>query len=180
MLNPPSADDAAIAHVKRSARDELAAEPGIDGSAGSDSCFIMNFARLAPVSHPLAQAADAVRGIAGSQLPWIIGAGSGSLSDDGHLLVRIRGLILASHPSVPVSLRSTNPFPAFRIVVSCLGTGPAGAATIVNVSTGDFEASASGDSDIDARVNIPQPCRAPIVLVIGPSGTANWLAATGS
>src|SRR5580698_9995789 len=124
MRNTASADGAALAHVKRPARDELAAEPGIDRSADSDSCFILKFAKLAPVSRPLAQAAHAVRGIAGSQLPWIISAGAGSLNRDGHLLVRIRGLILASHPSVPVSLRSTNPFPAFRIVVSCLGIGP--------------------------------------------------------
>ena len=180
MRNTASADGAAQAHVKRLARDEPVAEPGICRSADSDSCFILRFSKLAPVSQSLANAAHAVRGIAGSQLPWIIGAGSGSLSRDGHLAVRIRGLILASHPSVPASLRSTNPFPAFRIVVSCLGIGPAGIATIANVSTGDFEASASGDSDINARVNVPQPCDSPIVLVIGPSGTENWLAATGS
>src|SRR5262249_45968916 len=105
--------------------------------------------------------------------------GSGSLSRDGHLLVRIRGLILANHPSVPVSLRGTNPFPAFRAVVSCLSIGPDGAAAIANVSTGDFTASSSGNSEIDARVSLPRPCIAPIVLVTGPGGAELWLAVTG-
>jgi hypothetical protein len=180
MRNIASADSAAQARVRRPARGWLATKPGTGCPADSSSLFIMRFDQLAPVSRPLAPADNAVRGIAGNQLPWSIGAGAGSLSPDGHLLVRIRGLILASHPLVPASLRNTNPFPAFRIVVSCLGIGPADTATIVNVSTGDFEATASGDCDIDARLNVPQPCRAPIVLVIGPTGTANWLAAAAA
>lgn len=140
----------------------------------------MKFDTMTPVAGPYASSANAIRGIAGGALPWVLGIGSGSLSRDGHLLVRIRGLVLASHPPVPASLRGTNPFPAFRVVVSCLSIGRDGTAAITNVSTGDFEASPSGNSDIDARVSLPQPCIAPILLVTGPAGAERWFAATGT
>jgi hypothetical protein len=139
----------------------------------------MKFGTMTPVAGSRTSSANAVRGIAGAGLPWRLVGGSGSLSRDGHLLVQIRGLVLASHPSVPVSLRGTNPFPAFRVVVSCLNIGPDGTTAIANISTGDFEASSYGNSDIDARVCLPQPCIEPIVLVTGPSGTGSWLAMTG-
>jgi len=145
----------------------------------SDCALIMKFDTLTAVAGPYASSANAVRGIAGGGLPWVVEAGSGSLSRDDHLLVRIRGLVLASDPSVPHSLRGTNPFPAFRVVVSCLSIGPDGTAAIRNVSTGDFEANSCGDSDIDARLSLPRPCLAPIVLVTGPSGAEGWLAVTG-
>jgi hypothetical protein len=139
--------------------------------------LIIKFDTLTPVAGP--DAASAVRGIAGGALPWVVRAGSGSLSLDDHLLVRVRGLVLANDPSVPDSLRGTNPFPAFRVVVSCLSIGSDGTAGIRNVSTGDFEADSRGNSDIDARLSLPRPCTAPIVLVTGPSGDGRWLAATG-
>lgn len=143
------------------------------------SALLLRFDTLTPVCGPYANSASVVRGIAGAGLPWLLEGGSGSLSSDGHLLVQIRGLVLASHPSVPVSLRGTNPFPAFRVVVSCLSIGPDGTATTTNITTGDFEASPSGNSDIDARVSIPLPCIAPVVFVLGPSGAESWLAVTG-
>jgi hypothetical protein len=147
--------------------------------ADSGSAVIMKFDTLVPVGGPQTGSAGDVRGIASGGLPWVLEAGSGSLSCDGHLIVRIRGLVLAADPEVPASLRRRNPFPAFRVVVSCLRTGPNGSAIVANVSTGDFAASAEGDSEIDARVSLPQPCIAPIVLVTGPSGTDGWLAVTG-
>lgn len=139
----------------------------------------MTFDTMTPVTGSRANS-NAVRGIAGAGLPWRLVGGSGSLSRDGRLLVQIRGLVLADHPSVPASLRGTNPFPAFRVVVSCLSIGPDGSTAIANIKTGDFEASSSGTSDIDARVGLPQLCTEPIVLVIGPSGTERWLAVAGA
>lgn len=147
--------------------------------ADSGSAVIMKFDTLVPVGGPQLGSANEVRGIAGGGLPWALDAGSGSLSGDGHLIVRIRGLVLAADPLVPASLRRTNPYPAFRVVVSCLLTGLNGSSAVANVSTGDFEASAQGDSEIDARISLPQPCAAPIVLVTGPSGADGWLAVTG-
>lgn len=179
MRKTASAGGAALDNVNGAASDDWTEVPGTVFSEDSWPALIMRFDTMTPVTGPHASSANAVRGIAAGGLPWVLDAGSGSLSSDGHLLVRIRGLVLASHPSVPVSLRGTNPFPAFRIIVSCLNTGADGAAAIANVSTGDFEASSSGNSDIDARVNLPQSCIAPIVLVTGPLGAESWLAATG-
>ncbi len=147
--------------------------------ANSDSAVIMKFDTLVPVGGPQIGSAGEVRGIASGGLPWALEAGSGSLSCEGHLIVRIRGLVLAADPLVPASMQRRNPFPAFRVVVSCLRPGQNGSAVVANVSTGDFEASVDGNSDIDARVSLPQPCTAPIVLVTGPSGTSGWLAVTG-
>jgi hypothetical protein len=144
-----------------------------------DCSLIMKFDALTPVAGPYAGSAHAIRGVAGAGLPWAVEAGSGSLSHDDHLLLRIRGLVLAGDPLVPRSLRGTNPFPAFRVVVSCLSIGPDGSAIVRNVSTGDFEANSRGNSDIDARLSLPRPCIAPIVLVTGPSGVEGWLAVTG-
>lgn len=178
MRETASADGTALGNVTCTSLGDPVPAPGIAASEDSGRALIMTFDTLTPVSGPYASSANAVRGIPGGSLPWVLGVGSGSLSRDGHLLVRIRGLVLASDPSVPAALRGTNPFPAFRAVVSCLSIGPDGAA-IANVSTGDFEASPSGNSDIDARVSLPRPCIAPIVLVTGPSGAESWFAVTG-
>ncbi len=153
--------------------------PGTASPEDPSPVMVLMFDTMAPVTGELANSANAVRGIPGSGLPWVLGAGCGSLSRDGHLLVRIRGLVLASQPSVPASLRGSNPFPAYRVVVSCLSVGAAGTVKIATISTGDFAASSSGDSTIDARVSLPRPCIAPIVLVTGPHGAGQWLAITG-
>ena len=178
MRNPGSAGGTAPDNVNRAAADDPTTPPGGASSEDSGCDLIMEFDTLMPVTASHANSGNAVRGIAGAGLPWVLEVGSGSLSRDGHLLVRIRGLVLASEPPVPVSLRGTNPFPAFRAVVSCLSIGPDGTAAITNVSTGDFEANSRGNSDIEARVSLPQPYTAPIVLVTGPSGAEFWFAVT--
>lgn len=180
MHETASADGMASSSANGASPHARAAVQRIALLEDSGSSLIMQFDTLTPVAGPYANKSNAVRGIAGGGLPWVLDAGSGSLSSDGHLLVRIRGLVLASHPLVPVSLRGTNPFPAFRVVVSCLSVSQDGAAAITNISTGDFEASACGDADIDARVSLPQPCIAPIVLVTGPAGAERWFAVTGT
>jgi len=48
----------------------------------------------------------------------------------------------------------------------------------VNVETGPFPATPTGDSEIDANVKLPSPCIAPIVFVTSPTGA--WFAATGN
>jgi hypothetical protein len=183
MRETASAGSIALDDVIGSVSTKTIAVPNAALLVNSGSALIMQFDTLTPVNGSREESAteespNTVRGVVGGGLPWAIESGSGSLSCDGHLVVRIRGLVLASHPEVPATLQGTNPFPAFRIVVSCLRGGN-GALAVANVSTGDFEASSGGDSEIDARVSLPHPCIAPIVLVTGPSGTAGWLAVTG-
>lgn len=183
LANPVLARTGLATPVGGAAAADRSVVPGAASTEGSAS-LILTFDTLTPVPGPGAGPADTVRGIAGGSLPWLLGTGAGSLSCDGHLRVRIRGLVLAGHPPVPAALRGTNPFPAFRVTVSWLTTGTAEAAgtartaAFASVSTGDFEASPAGDCDIDARVSIPQPCHAPVVLVTGPAGVGNWLAVT--
>ena len=177
MANTASGDGGAP--DSRWAAGDSGAVPGGASSGDSGRDLIMRFDTLTPAAGPYPHSANAVRGIAGARLPWVLETGSGSLSRDGHLLVRVRGLVLASHPSVPVSLRGTNPFPAFGAVVSYLSIGPDGTAATANVSTGEFEASWGGNCDIDARVSLPQPGSAPIVLVTGPAGAEFWFAVAG-
>ena len=152
---------------------------GVAASAGSGPATVLKFSTLAPVTGPYV-GANPVRGVTGGGLPWVITAGTGSLKRDGHLLVQVRGLVLARQAPVPQALRGTNPFPDFRALVSCQSIGAGNTSTVANVSTGDFEANSAGDSTINAMVSLPRPCIAPIVFVTGPTGTDVWFAVTGT
>lgn len=138
---------------------------------------VLRFDRMAPVTGPYVGTANPIRGVPGGGLPWVIRSGRGSLERNGRLVVRVRGLVLASQAPVPVALQGTNPLADFQAVVSCQSIGASGSATVANVTTRDFKANSAGDSNIHARVKLPRPCIAPIVFVTGPGF---WLAATGS
>ena len=153
---------------------------GVAASAGPGPATVLKLSTMTPVTGPYVGPANPVRGVAGGGLPWILTAGSGSLKRDGHLMVRVRGLVLADQATVPPALQGTNPFPDFRALVSCQSIGAGNTAAITNVSTGDFTANSAGDSTINAQVSLPQPCIAPIVFVTGPIGTDVWFAVTGS
>lgn len=143
---------------------------------------------LAPVMKPAAMwpadiyhadSATSVRGTPAGRLPWALDDGWSSIGEDGHLVARVRGLVLAHHELVPVALQGTNPFPWITIVVSCLALRPDSIADYVSIRTGEFEMTRSGNADIDARLSLPRPCIAPVVLITSPSGTSQrWLAAT--
>ncbi|HLJ09582.1 MAG TPA: hypothetical protein VKU82_00260 [Planctomycetaceae bacterium] len=122
----------------------------------------------------------------GGFAPWVIRDGDGVLTTEGHVRIRIRGLLFA--PGVP-NLGGTNPFKTFRAIVSCTTVNAQGETEVVNISTGAFPADAHGDCNIHDKVTLPNPCYAPIILV-GPEGKVAtppdtaitggiWLAATG-
>jgi hypothetical protein len=129
-------------------------------------------------SRGLNRTANPVRGLAGGGLPWMIRSATGSLRQNGHVLVIVRGLVLANASSVPAALRGKNPVPDFRAIVSCQAIGSGNTATVDNVSTGNFKATMAGNSKIDAKVKLPRPCIAPIIFVTAPNSA--WFAATGS
>lgn len=138
---------------------------------------LLAFDTMAPVAPPYTGSANAIRGVNGGGLPWIVRSAKGEVKADGRIEVSVRGLVLADDPSVPPARRLVNPFAGFRVVVSCLTTGAAGAAATVNVSTGEFPASPAGDSEVEAAVDLPRPCIAPVLFVTSPGGA--WFAATG-
>jgi hypothetical protein len=165
--------------VSAAAAQGAAATQGTPAAAPGPAT-VLQFSTMTPVTGPYVGTANPVRGVAGGGLPWVLTAGSGSLKRDGHLLVQVRGLVLARQAPVPPALQGTNPFPAFRALVSCQSIGAGNTAAITNISTGDFKADTAGDSTINATVSLPRPCIAPIVFVTGPTGTDVWFAVTGS
>jgi hypothetical protein len=168
-----------LAAVGGAALVSAAAVQGVAAS-GPGPARVLSFSTMTPVTGPYVGPANPIRGEAGGGLPWILTAGTGSLNRDGHLLVRVRGLVLAKAAPVPPALQGTNPFPDFRALVSCQSIGAGNTATITNISTGEFKADTAGDSTINAQVSLPRPCFAPIVFVTGPTGTNAWFAVTGS
>jgi hypothetical protein len=91
-------------------------------------------------------------------------------------LIAVRGLAVSDDPSVPAPLRGTNDTDEFRGAVSCV-TESGGALERTTVYTQGFDADESGDSDIDAELDLPSPCVAPVVFVL-PANEPVWFAVT--
>ena len=138
---------------------------------------VLEFDTMAGVVRPFTGSTNAIRGVNGGGLPWVIRAGKGEVKAEGRIEVKVRGLVLADDPTVPAARRLTNPIPNFRAVVSCLTVDASGGAATVNVTTGDFPATTTGDAEIEAAIELPSPCIAPVVFVTSPGGA--WFAVTG-
>ena len=65
------------------------------------SATVLKFGRMTSVDGPYVGPANPIRGVLGGGLPWVLTAAAGSLSRDGHLVVKVRGLVLANQPAVP-------------------------------------------------------------------------------
>ena len=140
-----------------------------------DHGTILKFSVMAGVTGPYVGPTNPIRGLPGGNMPWIIADGRGHLKSNGELKLRTRGLILPDPP-----FNFTNPLPTFRAVVSCQSIDASNNATVVNVITDQYPANVSGNSYLDTVVSLPQPCMAPIVLVVHPtSAPARWFATTG-
>jgi hypothetical protein len=135
------------------------------------------FGNMAPFIGP----AGSVRGVPAAGLPWMIHSAHGVLDANGQLNVDVDGLVLANDPSVPPSLRGTNPVPCFAGVVSCR-TASGSAIVTTNLMTNNFPATMpTGNAHIHQKLTLPHPCVAPVILITspGPTGIA-WFAVTGS
>lgn len=142
------------------------------GVAQTDDSTVLEFASMASVTGPFVGTANPIRGVSGGGLPWRISTGQGELKSSGELEVHVRGLVLAAGP-----LTGTNPISNFRAIVSCQSIDGTGNPSVVNISTDNFPATSTGDSDIEGTVEITNPCFAPIVFVTSPTG--RWFAITG-
>ena len=69
---------------------------------------------------------------------------------------------------VPPDLRGINDETNFRALVSCLVSEKKNGKKIstVNVTTAPFPATPTGDSDIDAQLQLPGDCVAPIIFIM--------------
>jgi hypothetical protein len=151
----------------------LGAVFGAIASGPSDK--VLKFERMAPVVAPFTgttSPANPIRGINGGGVPWSIESGVGQLRANGRLHIEVEGLIIPA--------RGNNPVSAFRGVVNCLT--PGSPTDGVNLVTDPFPATMAGDAEIDARVDLPDTCVAPIVFVTNGTGSAPgaWFATTGT
>ena len=157
----------------------LAAGPA---SVASDqgSTKILKFQTMVGVPRPYTGSTNAIRGVPGGGLPWVVGQAMGKLKANGRVQIEVQGLVLDPNDAdvIAAGLAGKNPVPSFKAIVSCMSKDAAGTtATTVNVETALFPASMTGDSEIDGKVNLPKPCIAPIVFVTSPAG--QWFATTG-
>jgi hypothetical protein len=130
---------------------------------------VLEFSRMVGVTGPYLGATNPIRGVGGGGAAWKVASARGELSASGKLEIRVRGLVLVS--------TGANPVPNFRGLVSCQSIDGLGQPSIVNTSTLDFPATATGDADIEAKLSLPSPCIAPIVFVTNTAG--RWFAVTG-
>ncbi len=143
---------------------------------------IMDFDTMVGVPRPYTGSANAIRGVPGGGLPWVIGTAKGKLRANGKLEVKVRGLVFDPNDPTVIErgLANQNPVAFFKAIVSCLSVDSSGNPITVNVSTGNFPATTglgAGDADIEAQLSLPSPCIAPIIFVTNPGGA--WFAATG-
>lgn len=107
-----------------------------------------------------------IRGINAGGAAWIVNdRARGELKTDGSLKIDVRGLTLLS---------GMNPVTDFAAIVSCLDIN----GDAQNLMTDPFPADSSGNSRIEAQVDLPSPCFAPLVFVTSPTGA--WFAVTGN
>ena len=141
---------------------------------------ILEFDSMVGVPKPYTGATNAIRGIPGGGLPWVVRAATGELKSNGKLEVKVVGLVFdPNDPDVIArGIGGTNTIPNFKAIVSCLSRDADGNPTTVNVSTDPFPASPTGNAKIETRVDLPTPCIAPIIFVTSPTGA--WFAVAGS
>jgi hypothetical protein len=147
------------------------ADHGDEGNRPRFFSFIMAFGTMYGVDGPFLDPANAIRGIIGDEAAWKLDSARGFLTKDGHLKIRVRGLIFGDG--------TPNDEDTFRGAVSCLTENEdLGTTPVANVFTEGFPATPSGDSDIDAQVTLPNPCVAPVIFVLAGSED-KWFSVTG-
>jgi hypothetical protein len=161
----------------------VAAWGGDDNSQGENNNHrlpaILAFDTMYGVEGPLLGSANAIRGVVGDEAPWEIAHYiRGRLDTSGRLKIAVKGLVFADDPLSPPDFIGKNDEPTFRAVVSCLTEDASEAIVVANVTTDPFPASLQGDSFIQQKLDLPNPCIAPIIFVIAGSED-KWFAVTG-
>ncbi|HEY5728917.1 MAG TPA: hypothetical protein VIS72_02630 [Anaerolineales bacterium] len=152
---------------------------GPASNASADESKLLEFNSMIGVPRPYTGATNAIRGVAGGGLPWVIAFGKGKVSPEGNVDVLVKGLVFDPNDQAVIDrgIGGTNTVPNFRVIVSCLSKDANGIPTTANVSTGLFPADVEGNAHIKDTVALPSPCIAPIVFVTSPGGA--WFASTG-
>jgi len=152
---------------------------GTVSRASADESKLLEFNNMIGVPRPYTGAANAIRGVPGGGLPWVIEFGKGKVSPEGNVDVLVKGLVFDPNDQAVIDrgIGGTNTVANFKVIVSCLSKDADGNTTTVNVSTGLFPADTTGNAHIKDTVVLPSPCIVPILLVTSPTGA--WFATTG-
>jgi hypothetical protein len=143
-------------------------------AVGKDQAKILDFDTMVGVQGALIGPTNAIRGVNGAGIAWMVEDAKGVLRTNGDLDIKVKGLVFASGANA-----GSNTIPSFRAIVSCLTT----AGAVVNLTTDPFPATqgpateGGGDAHIKTTVALPEPCVAPIVFVTSPGGS--WFTVTG-
>ncbi len=146
---------------------------------GGDNDRIASWKTMVGTPRAFTGATAPIRGVNGGGLPWVVDEGVGRVRADGEVDIKVKGLVLdPNDPDViNAGLAGVNPAPFFKAIISCLTVDESGRSVVRNVETRQFEADADGDCVIKDRVELPEPCIAPIVFVTNANGS--WFAVTG-
>jgi hypothetical protein len=136
---------------------------------------ILAFDTMYGVDGPFVGDGNPVRGVPGDESPWVVDRAFGTLDIDGNLVIVVRGLVFKDNPDP--TLIGKNDEPTFQGLVSCL-TEDGNNVKEANIVTPQFPATNTGDSVIHAKVDLPNPCVAPIVMVLAGS-EFKWFSMTG-
>jgi hypothetical protein len=149
----------------------------VGSSAGRhDGARVIDAQVLAPVQRPFTGTTNAIRGVGGGGVPWVIAHGELEVRANGRVKMEVEGLVIDPAETANPNA-GKNPVALFKVIVSCLSTDAAGAPVTVNVSTPTAPADIAGNSELEAVVALPSPCYAPIAFVT--SGGGAWFAVTG-
>ena len=139
---------------------------------------ILSFGTMYGVDGPFVGDANPMRNVVGDESPWVVGSANGKLDSKGNLSIKVHKLVFKDDPSVPADKRGTNDESEFRGLVSCVTEESETSIGVRNVITAGFHATTTGNSTIHAKIDLPNPCVAPIVMVLAGSED-KWFAVSG-
>jgi hypothetical protein len=153
----------------------LAIAASIPVAAGGQTANLLKSERFVGVPRTLAGTSGAIGAINGAGQPWVIDTAKAVLDVNGNLDLKFTGLLFAPDATPP--LPGTNTIASMKAAVSCMRTDGTRSATFTPafpVTTG----AGAGDGRVEASLDLPSPCLAPVVLITNAGGGA-WFAVDG-
>jgi len=150
----------------------------LPSASGDAPIHVLSFHRMYAVDGPFLGEDNAIQGVPGDELPWVLKSANGSLTTKGQLNISVKGLVFSDDDKVPADLQGINDETEFRALVSCLTEDDQGQVVQVHVVTQGFPATVTGNCQIHAKIELPDPCIAPVVFVMAGSED-KWFAVTG-
>ncbi len=125
-----------------------------------------------------------IRGVSAAGAPWVVKNGKITLEQNGHLRVRVKGLVIIDgalangNPVPPNLVGTTGGVLMVHAALTCGGPGDGVPFTIT--PTDGVPLDSNGNFEIDAEISIPNVCTQPIVLIRTgtPESPGGWIAAS--